>query len=313
MAQSVPACFVYADQIQEKSGYKISIACEKSTGPHGIEGVQRLGKLIRIYCLTKLARDRLLMNGLNIDKTHVPVIGTNPMVVPGSAEAVKLIIGQIPLSLANSEIEKALADMSDIKVRSKMFYEHYRDDEGKLSSYKSGRRFVYIDKPASPLPKFITIVKWKASLYHFGQKSAAADNIKSPAGASSGSTDIDPSSQKEATSETSPDSAPTLDSQPPKSDTPSGSVSASSREEGRDTNQKSLDSFFRVPGKTSSSPATRGRAKARQPRSRSLSASTRRKRNPSDDQDMVGAESKTLKGDGFSATPDYFEFDPTKA
>ena len=81
----------------------------------------------------------------------------------------KAIIGNIPLSVSNTEILDSLKCIAGVIVRSRLFFEGYRDEDKTLTSFKTGRRFVYIDRPSSPLPKIFQVGQWKASLYHFGQ------------------------------------------------------------------------------------------------------------------------------------------------
>lgn len=304
--ENVPACFMFRDQVSRgTSGYRLSKACEASTGPDGIDGVQWLNGLVRVYLKSKKARDLLLMKGVTLNKIHIPVIGTNPNIVEGDEETVKLIIGQIPLSLANSEIEKALAQLSDVKIKSKMFFEHYRDDDGKLTSYKSGRRFVYIVKPNNPLPKSIQIMKWKASLYHYGQKNARSNKDSNPESPVS----------TQPINEPLPGIANSRAVSPPGTsmtqESPGATPLPPSIEGERGNNQPVLDSFFRKPTRTvTPTTSTRGRTKARQQRSRSASLS--RKRVPSDDERMEGSECKSRREVGPATSVDYFEFDPTR-
>lgn len=308
--ESVPACFVFRDQVtKDTSGYRLSKACEESTGPNGIEGVQWLNGLIRIYTRSTEARNKLLMKGITLDKIHIPVIGTNPKIVEGPEDTVKLIVGQIPLSLANSEIEKALTDMSDVRIKSRMFYEHYRDDDGKLTSYKSGRRFLYIVKPANPLPKTVQIMKWKASLYHFGQKRVLAARDSNLGGAATSQNNE--MHTRVAVTDNAPIDPPTTQN------TPECSASPPPASEEREVNQQStLEIFFRKPSKMSnvSSPAaSRGRTRSRQ-HQRSRSVSLSRKRGPSDEERLERSWSKSRREQGPTTTTriDYFDFDPTK-
>lgn len=307
--EGVPACFLFADQVsKDTSGYRLSKACEESTGRDGIEGVQWLNGLVRIYPKSPQARNKLLMKGVTLNKVHIPVIGTNPNIVDGSEETVKLIIGKVPLSLANEEIEKALTQLPGVRIKSRLFYEHYRDDQGKLTSYKSGRRFAYVVKPANPLPKSLKIVKWNASLYHFGQKTGSAPTDSNPAGSSAPNDNALHSSATDRRS-VSPPCAPSPQLSPV---VPS---SAPASAEDRVNNQPVLDLFFRKPTGTglatvTTTPSSRGRSKLRQQRSRSASAS--RKRFPSDGDKFERVGSKARREEAPATSRDYYDFDPTR-
>ena len=63
-----------------------------------------------------------------------------------------IIIGSIRILVANSESEKELKG-SGVFTRSPFKKETYRDTEGRLTRFKTGRRFVCIDIPTEPLPK----------------------------------------------------------------------------------------------------------------------------------------------------------------
>lgn len=169
----VPACFFFANSVPKTiNGFKVCKACELTTGTGGIEGAQKLYGLWRIYCTSTKARNLLITKGITIDDQFIPIIGVNPKVVKGGNDnpAVKLIIGNIAKSVSNDEIEKALKTLEGVKIRSKMYYEFYRDEEGNLSLFKSGRRFIYIDSPPKPLPTQLKVGDWTPSLYHYGQK-----------------------------------------------------------------------------------------------------------------------------------------------
>ena len=171
MAPGIPPCFIFSDQVpKETSGLQLAVACEKSA-PGGIYGTQKIKGLWRIYTWSREARDQLLIKGITFNKIHISISDANPNIVDNSVETVKLIIGNIPMSVANSEIEKVLKSLPDVTFKSKLFDESYRDEDGKLTAFKSGRRYVYIQKPSRPLPKLVQVMKWRASLYHFGQKS----------------------------------------------------------------------------------------------------------------------------------------------
>jgi hypothetical protein len=54
--------------------------------------------------------------------------------------------------------------------------ERDRDENGKLTHWKTGRRFLYMQIPKSPLPGTISIGPFKAKLYHKEQKTAQRQN-----------------------------------------------------------------------------------------------------------------------------------------
>ena len=144
---SIPACFFFASSVdRDVTGYQVCKECELVTGSGGIVGAQKLFGLWRIYPSSEKARNTLLIKGVTIGQVFVPIVGTNPKIVQGEHESptVKLIIGNIGLSVSGDEILKELEKVEGVVIRSKMFEEGYRDENGKLTLFKSGRRFVYV-------------------------------------------------------------------------------------------------------------------------------------------------------------------------
>ena len=114
------------------------------------------------------------MKGVTIGGTYISIIENNPHIVKGAGDrpAVKIIIGNLPLSISNDLIMSSLKQVPDISLRTHLFEEKYRDDNGGLTSFKTGRRFAYVNPPPKPLPKDFIVGEWRASLYHKGQKSS---------------------------------------------------------------------------------------------------------------------------------------------
>ena len=64
----------------------------------------------------------------------------------------------LPFEAPEHNIKQVL-ESYDIKIGSEFFWEFYKDfdDNNKLTTYKSGRRFLYIAKPTAVLPKFVKV------------------------------------------------------------------------------------------------------------------------------------------------------------
>ena len=156
---------------------EICAAAEKRFGYESVEGAQRIGGLWRIYPRSAGVRQKLLLQGFPLRGIEVEVKGTNPFLVTapdGSQREIpstKVIIGNIPLSVSDDELLKALKQLH-VNIRSKVILEKGRDSNGKLTRWKTGRRIVYIDVPAKPLPKSLEVGSFKASLFHREQKEA---------------------------------------------------------------------------------------------------------------------------------------------
>ena len=329
----VPACFFFANSVAKTTtGYKVCKACEVITGPGGIDGGQKLFGLWRIYCTSTKARNNLITNGITIDDQFIPIIGVNPKVVKGASDnpSVKVIIGNIAKSVSNEEIEKSLKEIEGVKIRSKMFDEHYRDEDGKLSLFKSGRRFVYIDAPPKPLPTQFQVGKWTPSLYHYGQKAKNVTDNPIPndteavkIGASENISVVTSSPKdKEVVSENNPDSGndqgetnissenePVATShaevEEPKCDQSSTTVVNKEK-------QTNIGNFFNTPTAANSPSNRKSRPKTRIPskKGRTCSDSASRKRGLNVNDFQVAPYRKSRCTQKQDSSIDFFDFTP---
>ncbi|GFR64527.1 hypothetical protein ElyMa_005510000 [Elysia marginata] len=72
-------------------------------------------------------------------------------------EVVRLVISNIPLSVANVEIEKEVK-LAGYKTLSSINEDLARDQAEKLTSYRNGNRSVFVVKPTGPLPKSVKVI-----------------------------------------------------------------------------------------------------------------------------------------------------------
>lgn len=176
--RTVKPLFVRVRDLPSSDKYDYSVvelckACEKVSGTHSMEGAQRIGGLWRLYPAKLEARAALLVQGIALSGVHVELMDSNPFLVKGSGgqevPTTRVIISDVPLSYSNEEIEEALIKLS-CQLMSPIRYECARDDHGKLTRWKTGRRFVFITIPASPLPREVDVGRFKAKLYHREQR-----------------------------------------------------------------------------------------------------------------------------------------------
>ena len=155
------------------SGLELCLAAEQSAGRGTIVGAQDIRGLWRIYPATAQARNELLVKGIVVRECSLQLSNTNPFILrEGSGEeklTTKLFVSDIPLSVANSEIEHGLSKIG-CELRSAINMERYRDADNKLTRFETGRRFVFITIPPKPLEKTLTIANFQAKLYHKEQK-----------------------------------------------------------------------------------------------------------------------------------------------
>ena len=136
MESRVAAVFVLrssflSDSRRSDEGLDLCRACEALTGVGSIDGVQIISGLWRIYPLSMAARRQLIIEGISFRGQAVTVLDTNPFLTHSDGPTTKLIIGNVPISVVNSEIS--------------------------ITRFITGRRFVYIDIPKIPLPKKMKI------------------------------------------------------------------------------------------------------------------------------------------------------------
>ena len=66
----------------------------------------------------------------------------------------RLLISDLPMYMPDYEVEEIL-DKLGVDQRSKVMYDRARDQQGRISRFKTGKRFAYIVVPEHPLPKSI--------------------------------------------------------------------------------------------------------------------------------------------------------------
>ena len=141
-----------------------------------LEGVQRVRGLWRIYVTSGEARMKLLSVGFSINGYSVrpydqnpyrPLISNNdPM-----QQTTKVTISNLPLSIANEEIETMLRGMQ-CELQTKVAYEYVRDDDNRLTSIKNGNRSVLVATGHlhnHPLPRNAHCANWRCNIWYFNQ------------------------------------------------------------------------------------------------------------------------------------------------
>ena len=147
----------------------ICVAAEQLTGRDTVEGCINSKGLLRLQPKTRTARNLILTTGLKLYDTSINVYDKNPFLRNEGATretpSTRLVIGDIPFTLADSEIESALVRVG-CDLRSSIMDEKVRYRDGKLSKFKSGRKFVFITVPTRPLERSLTIGGITASIFH---------------------------------------------------------------------------------------------------------------------------------------------------
>ena len=152
---------------------EICTAAEKSCGQGLIVGAQSIRGLWRVYPATPEARADLLIKGICIRNTSLRPSDTNPYVLRDDTgeekPSTKLWIDEIPISVADAEIKHALSSLG-CELRSAVMMDRARNADGKMTRFLTGRRFVFITVPKTPLVKSVKISVFTAKLFHWEQK-----------------------------------------------------------------------------------------------------------------------------------------------
>ena len=160
--------FRVGDFFKDLTIVEVCKAVESVSGPSTCHGSQKLRQVWRVYMRTKESRVKLLAAGcLMLRGRRVETLGRNPFLLFDGNEnvvATKLWISGVPISFSDEEIKKAL-NREGVKQISKMEMERVRD-EGKLTNWVSGRRFVWIELPKKRLSKVLDMGLFKGFLFH---------------------------------------------------------------------------------------------------------------------------------------------------
>ena len=155
-------------------------AAENTSGRGSIIGAQRICGLWRIYPHRQEAMDRLLLEGMNLWGTQVSLLPKNPFTLQDQNSeklATKLWVGNVPLSVDGNVIKTALKKLG-CEMQSTVRKELAWDKNGKLTNWETGRWFVFITVPTTPLPKMCTVGIFSAELYHREMKEKRDESRK---------------------------------------------------------------------------------------------------------------------------------------
>ena len=151
--------------------YDVCIAAGRVVGNGYIEGAQCINGVWRIYSKSRESRAKLVIKReLPINGVLYPVYDRNPALTNFMQEACeKITIKELPLSVANSEVENYLRE-NNVETVSPIRYSKVRDGNGDLTNFKNGDRFVFVKSPVWPLlPRTVRIADIRCKIFHDGQ------------------------------------------------------------------------------------------------------------------------------------------------
>ena len=126
-------------------------AAERVSGPGTIDGATCISGLWRIYPLTDVARVTVLTKGIVLGNKTVTLENTNPFSfrkVGSECQGTRLTISNLPFSYSNEAVAKNLVS-AGFRLRSQILFEKARGPDRLLTDWRNGRRFVWIDLPAT--------------------------------------------------------------------------------------------------------------------------------------------------------------------
>ena len=138
-----------SDSRRSDEGLDLCSACDAVTGVGSIDGAQIIGAASSCQAATGYGGDQLSRSGFDLSRKI-------PFPTKADSSTSKLSIWNIPISGANSEIEKELKGFG-VCLGSPFKEASYRDAEGRLTRFKIWRRYVYIDLPNVALLKRMKI------------------------------------------------------------------------------------------------------------------------------------------------------------
>ena len=151
--------------------YEVCLAVGRIVGNTSIDGVQNIAGIWRIYLKTLADRARLLMRReITIHGKIYQLYDKNPVLLGRYRdECERITIKDLPLSVDNSEIEQFLSSKG-VEIVSPIKYAKIRDENGDLTQFKNGDRFVFVKSPVWPLlPRTSQIADTKCKVFHDGQ------------------------------------------------------------------------------------------------------------------------------------------------
>lgn len=151
----------------------ISLEASKAVGREHFLGSQNVRGIWRLYTKSREKRLELLTKGISLQGKSIPIYEANPRVTNvdnPSVQVEKVVIKDLPISISNDEV-KAFLQNKGLNLTSEPRYSKDRDEDGKLTSFLNGDRYVYAIAPISPVvPPNAVIADQKCRVYHPSQK-----------------------------------------------------------------------------------------------------------------------------------------------
>lgn len=139
-----------------------------------VKCVQLDRDLWRIYLDEKQSRDKLIIEGFDLNNQHVRVYDSNPYsagLTDPEDPVLKVTVCGVPLSVDDSAIHDMLKKLG-VHPKSEIKYEKIRNPtSNKMTKVLNGNRFLYIEplEQNKALPRFSYCAGLKCKIFHRGQ------------------------------------------------------------------------------------------------------------------------------------------------
>ena len=173
----VPPLFIKVSDVNNDAvtGLEICKSLSRLINPSSIDGVQKVSNLWKVHLKDKKSRVEVcLKKSLAIRGKIVPIHDANPFTSratrAGAREkADKLTIKNLPMSVSHVELVSML-ESHQIELRSDVKFSYFREQDGSLTSFKSGDRFVYVKPFETPIPKAQKVGIHSCIVVHHGKE-----------------------------------------------------------------------------------------------------------------------------------------------
>ena len=166
-----PVFIKNSDKDEVLEPYEVCMAVGRIVGNAAVDGVQNITGIWRIYLKSLADRAKLLIKReITIQRKVFQMYDKNPVLLGRyQGECERITIKDLPLSVASSEIEQYLST-NGVEMVSPIKYAKIRDENGDLTNFKNGNRFVFVKAPVWPLlPRTTYIADIKCKFFHDGQ------------------------------------------------------------------------------------------------------------------------------------------------
>jgi len=170
-----PVFFKNQDVYTESHNLKTLEVCEAVAdivGQTNVDGAQNVWGLWRIYLTSVESRVSLLTKGLSIRGRTVTLFDKSPRATNVHSQNVeKIVIRDVPLSVDNDLIMEYLRKFEHLKLTSDVRYSRERSEDGFLTKYRNGDRYIFAEAPVFPvLPNNDKIDIFNARISHPTQR-----------------------------------------------------------------------------------------------------------------------------------------------